>query len=294
MNDLDWNDLRYVVSVKRNGSAASAARDLRVSHATVLRRLQVLEHHIGTPLFTRSPGGYVPTEAGKRLAEVGARIEGAIIDASRSIEGESTDLSGTINFTTTDSLASEVMPEILAQFRHRQPRIRVEMRVTNDQLDLVRRDADVTLRPTAEPPESWVGMRLVRLDWGIYASTECLERQPSVPWTELDFIMLAGRLASGPFASWLHARVTSDSAAGSSDSFVALRRMAEAGVGATLLPKMMAEHTELELLEMVPTAGSSDIWILTHETFRNTARVHVFMEHVAQMLRQRRARFEFA
>lgn len=61
MDSLDWNDLRYVVAVARQGSAAAAARVLGVSHATVLRRIQAIEQGIGSALFERLPVGYVVT-----------------------------------------------------------------------------------------------------------------------------------------------------------------------------------------------------------------------------------------
>jgi len=292
MYSFDWNDLRYVVSVMRNGSAAAAARQLQVSHATVLRRLQMLESQVGTSLFDRLPTGYIVTDAGKRLADLGALIESELVDASRFIERESSDLSGSISFTTTDSIASEIMPEILALFRQVHAGIRVDMRVTNDRLDLERREADVTLRPTAEPPESWVGMRLARLDWGIYASKTCRGSQADVAWQQSMFVMPAGRLASGRYASWISANVAPDRVIGSADSFVALKRMAEAGLGATLLPKMMVRDSELELLQRLPSECSSDLWVLTHESLRNTARIQIFMEFVAQMVRQHRSRFE--
>ena len=55
MDNLDWNDLRYVLAVARAGSAAGAARALGVSHTTVLRRVQALEQGVGTALFGSRP-----------------------------------------------------------------------------------------------------------------------------------------------------------------------------------------------------------------------------------------------
>ena len=36
---LDWNDLRLVLAVAREGSLSGAARKLGVTHSTVFRRL---------------------------------------------------------------------------------------------------------------------------------------------------------------------------------------------------------------------------------------------------------------
>jgi hypothetical protein len=50
MHSLDWNDLRYFLAVCRAGTLAGAARDLRVRHSTVGRRLEALEQALGVSL----------------------------------------------------------------------------------------------------------------------------------------------------------------------------------------------------------------------------------------------------
>jgi DNA-binding transcriptional LysR family regulator len=42
-DDLDWNDLRYVLVVSRTGRLARAAQQLRVNETTVARRLARIE-----------------------------------------------------------------------------------------------------------------------------------------------------------------------------------------------------------------------------------------------------------
>ncbi|WP_347333201.1 LysR family transcriptional regulator, partial [Ralstonia pseudosolanacearum] len=179
MDTLDWNDLRYLLAVARSGSAAGAARALGVSHATALRRIQALEQVVGSPLFDRLQTGYALTESGRRFVAMGEAFERALLDTRREIEGQATELAGTIRFTTTDSLGYSLMPDILAAFRARYPGITVEMKVTNARLDLERREADVMLRVTDAPPPSWVGRRLVRLDAALYAAPAYLDgREP--------------------------------------------------------------------------------------------------------------------
>ena len=293
MNSLDWNDLRYVVAVARGGSAAAAAWVLRVSHATVLRRIQALEEGIGTPLFERLSSGYVPTEAGRTLTEMGASIESALTDTRRVLDGRATELAGTVRFTTTDSLAYFLLPPILASFRERYPAIKLEMLVTNTLLDLDKRDADVSLRPSAHPPESWVGMRLSRFDFGLYAAPAYLDTRRDVPWTDLDWLLPDGALAPAPASQWLRSQIKAQQGVFSVDSFVALRTLALNGMGATVLPSFMA-HAEpgLALLRRAPRSASVDIWVLTHANLRQSGRVHAFMEHVAQDIRALRGHLE--
>jgi molybdate transport repressor ModE-like protein len=293
MDSLDWNDLRYVIAVARQGSAAAAARALGVSHATVLRRIQAIEQGIGSPLFERLPTGYVTTEAGRTLTDAGETIDLAIIDARRLIEGRTADLSGTIRFTTTDSLGYAVMPALLASFRERYPAIMVEMLVTNNLLDLDKRDADVTLRPSARPPETWVGMRLVRMDFAAYASTEYLAARRETPLTELDWLLPGGPLESSPSSHWLRSMISPERTVAKIDSFLGLSAHAQAGIGATVLPRFVAASaTNLKLLAAASRNASVDVWILTHVDLQKSGRISAFVEHIAQGMREARNRFE--
>ena len=49
----NWNDLRYLVAVKRAGTLAAAARLLGVDDTTVSRRLKVLQFALGAQLYRR-------------------------------------------------------------------------------------------------------------------------------------------------------------------------------------------------------------------------------------------------
>src|SRR5438045_2736640 len=68
MDRLDWNDLKFLLALRRKGSLASAAKSLGVTKATVSRRLTALEQAAGARLFDRKPMGLELTIAGKELA----------------------------------------------------------------------------------------------------------------------------------------------------------------------------------------------------------------------------------
>ena len=281
---LDWNDLRFVVFVDRTGSAAAAARALGVSHTTVLRRIQFLEQVVGAPLFDRHNSGYVATEAGRNLAQLGQSIETALTDTRRRIDAQSTELSGTVRFTTTDSFGFYVVPPILASFQERYPHIRVELIVTNTRLDLEKREADVTLRPSRNPPEAWVGMRLARFDFGIFASAAYLQRHGDRPWQKMDIILPSGAL-TGP-QELLRAQLGPVAGVASADTFTGLTRLAAAGMGATMLPRFIGDHdTGLQLVKALPEPWSTQVWVLTHPHLRASGRIRAFMAHLAQGIR---------
>jgi molybdate transport repressor ModE-like protein len=285
MDNIDWNDLRYLLAVARQGSAAAAARQLGVSHATVLRRLQSLEKNVGTPLFDRMSTGYLPTESGRRFVAVGEAFERTLAGTQREVEGQSAELSGTIRFTTTDSLAYYFMADILASFRARHPYISVEMRISNAHLNLEKREADVSLRPTDAPPPELAGRCVRPVAWGLYASQTYLTRRPDIPGMLHEWVVPEAPLAQGKIMGWLRARMGDGRAAASADSFLLLRQLAERGMGMALLPDIIAARSGLVLLDRPLPELTGGLWLLTHPHLRQQGRIRAFMDHVAQAMR---------
>ena len=78
---MEWDDLRYVLALKRNPTLAGAAADLGVAHTTVGRRLRAAEKALDVRLFDRTPEGLVATPAGCDLAEVAEAMERDIMAA---------------------------------------------------------------------------------------------------------------------------------------------------------------------------------------------------------------------
>lgn len=288
MNGLDWNDLRYVLAIARAGSAAGASRQLGVSHVTVLRRVQALERSVGTALFTRTAGGYVPTQAGYRFVETAESFERTMTDVKREVEGGMNELAGTVRFTTSDSIAYCLMPPILESFRVQCPAISVEMRITNGYLDLDRREADVALRPTSAPPEQWVGRETARLGSGIYVHASRLQEYQQADWGDgTDWVVPDGVLAQLQLTRWFRSRVGRGRVVASADSFLVLKRLAEQGLGAVVLPRFVAEPSAgLVCLASLPDEQALPLWLLTHQHLSKAGRIRAFTKHVAAALRE--------
>ncbi|WP_447593711.1 LysR family transcriptional regulator [Stenotrophomonas rhizophila] len=64
---MNWEDLRFLLAIRSNGTISGAARELMVDQATVSRRLQSLEATLGVRLIDR-----LPKEA--RFTTVGAEV----------------------------------------------------------------------------------------------------------------------------------------------------------------------------------------------------------------------------
>nr|WP_246801626.1 LysR family transcriptional regulator [Rhizobium leguminosarum] len=63
IDHLDWDDLKLFLIVIRRKSVTGAARELKVSHSTVSRRLARLEYTVGGALVERTKDGLLLTPA---------------------------------------------------------------------------------------------------------------------------------------------------------------------------------------------------------------------------------------
>lgn len=295
MNDVDWNDLRFVLAVVRSKSAAAAARAMGVSHATVLRRIQQLEKKLGVLIFARHSSGYIPTATGLSLGELALSIENSLAETSLTLDAESNDLAGRIRFTTTDSLAIYLLPPILADFARQYPQIQVDLMVTNNLLDLDKLDADVSLRICSNPPGNWIGRRLTRLDCGVYATSNYLATKnitfnnhsiKDTAFSELEWIMPCGPLANARIAEWLPTEIENPKFTLMADSFLAIEKLVSQGVAAAVLPVFIANSGgNLTQVCLLPKSYSNDVWLLTLPHMKGISRVKLFTNHLVDSVK---------
>lgn len=290
MEPFDWDDLRFVLAVARHGSVAAAARSLKVTHGTVLRRLQKAEETLGVRIFERLPAGYVVAEGGKDVIATAENIEATINQTRRRLSGQRTEVEGKIRFTTTDALMDRLVSPILADFCARYPAITVELVISNEQLDLEKHAADIALRPSLAPPENLVGKRIGTLAFGLYATTSYLEQAGDTRLEQLQWILPDGALANAAVSQWLRQIMPNQPAVFRANSFIALRQLAEAGLGVAPLPVMLvAPESPLRRIGMAADACHCALWLLTHADLRHAPRIKLFFEHMAQAVRRQHA-----
>ena len=205
-----WDDLRYVLAVAEHGSVASAGRYLGVNHATVLRHVNAFEKRYEVRLFERLATGYALTSEGKELVVSLRFVADNITEIERKISGLERRPEGRLRVTTTDSILAAVVAPHLAEFKEQYPRIVVDISMTVGRLDLSRREADVAIRPSSAPPENIVGIEVVPLAFGAYASATYLDGHQDRSLDKHRWLALDDLLSHAPPAQWLNSRVPAE------------------------------------------------------------------------------------
>jgi DNA-binding transcriptional LysR family regulator len=285
----DWHLFRAFLAVVQEGSLSRAARVLGTTQPTVGRQVAALEASLGVTLFTRSLDGLSPTDAGLRLIPSAEAMAAAAESAQRSATGKVDEERGTVRISASDVIGTEVLPSILAEFRTLQPRISLELSLSNRNEDLLRGDADIAIRMMRPTQGSLVAKRLGRIDIGLYAHKHYL-KTASMPrrLQDLGQHALIGFDRDPEYAQLLERMgmpVTRDMFALRSDSDLAQLAALRAGFGIGVSQLGIARRDK----NLVPVLHSAvmfpmECWLAMHRDLRGSRRIRLLFDHLAARL----------
>lgn len=288
MHHMDWDDLRFFLAVARKGSIRAASTALAVNHSTVSRRINAFEEKLGVRLFERLPTGYVLTPAGEEMVESAQRIEDEVVKLDRQVIGRDAQLNGVLRVTMPAALATHLLAPDLAAFSRTYPGIQLELAISDEEFNLKKREADVAIRLTTNPPDYLVGRPIVKPAKGIYASRSYLEQHD--PDTHPEEMHWLGWEDSVPYPQWVkESNFPSSTIFHQTDNILVQLETARAGMGLTMLPCFMADPIpDLHRLALSGASSCGDIWILTHKDLRATARVRTFIDFMLEAFERHR------
>ncbi|GLQ30991.1 LysR family transcriptional regulator [Litoribrevibacter albus] len=288
LDNLNWDDLKYLVAVSRNESLAKAATALKVNHSTVFRRINHLEEALGAKVFIRSSDGYHLSELGMDILNYVEDIVDRVADIQLALDNQNNGLYGQINLTVPHNFGYAFLPKYIGDFQKEHPEIIVNLHVTNNDCNLSKREADLAIRACPAPPDYLVGKHLFSLRWSAYASEEYLaehgepETVDDLPRHKL--ICSHINLMNLPAFKWIRENIPAENIAARSNDLVSMSALAVAGVGIALLPDDQAKPS-LKRLFTVDFINPSNIWLLYHPDMRNCRRLKVFKEFLIDKLR---------
>lgn len=154
---MDIDEIRTFVAIAELGGFTRAGARLHRSQPAISRRLGLLEHELGAPLFERIRGHARLTEAGRAFLPHAEAALAALKDGRDAVRELQAGLRGTVSLALVGTLADTQIVEALRQFARKARDVRLELRTasSSEVTDLVRRgEATLGLRYfTAERPE---------------------------------------------------------------------------------------------------------------------------------------------
>ena len=244
---MQLHQLEYFVAVARQRHFTRAAAALHVAQPSVSKQIRKLETELGTPLFHRMKGNVVLTPAGEVLLPWAERILGEV-DGARVAVGELGGLQrGRLAIGATPSLCTIMLPPVLASFHATYPGIELALQQAGSR-DLVRQveDGALDLALVILPVEHQVIEATPLLDEPLVLATppgHPLARKRSIAVSDLRDVPLV------MFRDGYDLRSVTEAAcrqAGFEPTFAleggemdSVLRLAEAGIGAAVVPAMV-------------------------------------------------------
>jgi DNA-binding transcriptional LysR family regulator len=199
--------------------------------------------------------------------------------------------------TASETLSHSVLPALFARFHAEHPRIELILTIDNRIMDLSRREADVALRVRRPTDPTLFGRRLTGVAWAFYAPAQQgggnLRRDGNsynfgkhtiIGWDEPARIVAS---------DWIAEHVPPERIGFRCNSLVNQLVAVSAGLGIALLPCYLADRDPaVRRVSGVLSDLASELWIVTHQDLKNTARIRAFLSSVGDAIAAERRRFE--
>lgn len=292
---MDWDRVRVFHAVAHAGSFTRAAERLGLSQSAISRQIGALEEDLNTPLFHRHARGLVLTEQGEILLQSANEVAKRMAAVQTAL-GESRDSpAGHLRVNTTVGLGTVWLAAHLPEFLDRHPDISISMVISDGDVDLSMREADVAIRVHRPTQPDLIQRRLMTVHTHIYGAPSYLERhgvpksmedldrhrliaygdEPGVPVASLNWVLSAGREED----ETLPLR----KAALKVNNVFGMLRAAESGLGLASLPDYLGSTSNSLQRVLAEFEGPSfTAYFVYPEELKTSKRVSVFRDFLLQ------------
>jgi DNA-binding transcriptional LysR family regulator len=284
-----WETYRSFLAVMTEGSLSAAARKLALTQPTLGRHIDQIEADLGLPLFARSQAGLIPTQAAHELLPHAHAMASAAEALVRAASGADAEERGAVRLTASVVVGGEVLPPILTSFRERHPHIAIELVLSDQRQDLLRRDADIAVRMVRPTQEALVAKKVGRVGFGFFAHRRYLEKHGTPhQLEELRGHAIIGYDKETPFIQALRnsgLALTRELFALRTDADLAQLAALRAGFGIGVLQVGIGRR-DPDLVAVLPGAlkFELEIWLAMHKDLRGTRRTRLLFDHLAEGL----------
>ncbi|MFT5395077.1 MAG: DNA-binding transcriptional LysR family regulator [Gammaproteobacteria bacterium] len=276
---FDWNRARAFLVTAEEGSLAAAARALDMTQPTLGRQVAALEQEIGVDLFNRRGRGLELTPNGMKLVEHVRAMGDAANRFSLSATGKSDIIEGNICITTTEYLATFILPPMIQKLRQSEPGIEIEIISTNEESNLNRREADIAIRSFRPSQPELIVKKLFDAKAHLYAATTYLQRLGNPKSiAELNSANFIDIEKSGRLLSLLNAQgfnLSENNFPVITKSHIVQWELVKQGVAITGTLEQIGDSEPLVERVVVPGLApiTAEVWIVTHKELRTNRRV---------------------
>jgi DNA-binding transcriptional LysR family regulator len=287
---MDWDKLKIFHAVTQAGSFTKAADILNLSQSAISRQIQSLEHELKTTLFERHARGLSLTDNGETLFKTANEVISKIKDVESSLIDKKDKPSGKIVVTTVVGFGGIWLTPRIQEFMEKNPDIEVELIVTDQELDLSTREADVAIWMRQPKQLNYIQKKIIDINYHIYGSSKYLEKH-GVPRTVKDLdkhkLVTYGRGTPSPLSQkeWILKVGTKEKTKRKSvmkvNNIYSLLLAVDSGVGLAALPDYMV-YGRPGLVKVLSDLNGPkyEAHFVYPQSLKNVARVQAFRDFI--------------
>ena len=269
---MDWNALNTFFAVAKTGSLSEAAKELRLSVATVGRKVDRLEQDFDGPLLVRGKTGAVLTPLGLSLYEEAGALREQFTQVRGFVSRQKLAQSQpVVRVSATEPLIADYLAPRLMHLKNN---VRVDLIAETKVSNLGQVESDLAIRMFRPQESSLIARRIGTIALGWFASESYLSGRAAA-----DIVLARERLLSIstaygdiPEVHWVRQQHLEDNVICQSTSSRALLRAAQAGAGIAIGSRAAAR--QMGLIE-IPTAElpSREVWLISARANQNLPRL---------------------
>ncbi|MGE5522091.1 MAG: LysR family transcriptional regulator [Rhodospirillaceae bacterium] len=288
-------------AVVEAGSFVRAAERLGTSTSTLSRQIAELEQHLGARLLNRTTRKLSLTEGGQAFYERTVQLLAELKEAEAVASSTAAAPRGTLRLTCSHAMGVQRIAPAIATFVARYPDVRFEVSVLDRIVDLVEEGYDLAIRIGRVGSDRLVARRLGTVRLLACASPAYLKAHgtPRKPADLAAHAVLTYAYSPNPSVLRLtdrhgrdeEVRISGPLHSNSGDLSIAA---AIAGLGVVFEPDFMVKAAldSERLVRVLPGYEStpSEIWAVYPSRRHLSAKVRLFVDHVAQQLQDKSER----
>lgn len=142
---MNWDDLRFLISIIENKTASAAAKKLNVNYVTVCRRIERLEYALKQKLIYFKDNNYYPTNEGEALYQKAIDISLSLSDIEEKISlgGH---LKQTITVSSSASIGESIIIPNLKNMYKKYPQIKLNFLLSTNVESVTKKECDIAIR----------------------------------------------------------------------------------------------------------------------------------------------------
>jgi len=291
---MDWDKLRIFHATAQAGSFTHAGSALGLSQSAVSRHISQLERDLKTKLFHRHARGLILTEQGEVLYRTAREVFSKISLTEANISEGIRRPRGPLKVTATNGFAMVWLTPNLAEFKDLYPEIDLTLFLTDREVDLAMREADLAIQVYRPSQPDLVQRHLMTVAHQIYAAPEYIERH-GMPVSVADLdqhrLVVYGEETRPPHPAinWL---LTAGRTTGSLprpatriNNSYGMYLAVERGLGIASLPTYVVRKPT-NLVRLLPDFKGPvfEAYIVYPEELRNSMRITVFRDFLLRKI----------